>query len=172
MQFNVRGWNNIPIATVIIKFIDGRIVEFLHRCISACRFDQIVPNHYKRHITFKPLLSSLIQAIACLSPRTTSGDIPSRPSSSVLFSYLKLKYVPFDPPRQLRRRSASNIRRTANMEICPHSPGHGDCGHLLNLTSSHGPAALGRRNRQRGIVTEPPVPHSTLSGNPSGLRTV
>ena len=150
MQFNVRGWNNIPIATVIIKFIDGRIVEFLHRCISACRFDQIVPNHYKRHITFKPLLSALIQAIACLSPRTTSGDIPSRPSSSVLFSYLKLKYVPFDPPRQLRRRSASNIRRTAIMEICPHSPGHGDCGHLLNLTSSHGPAALGRRNELGG----------------------
>ena len=121
MQFNVRGWNNIPIATVIIKFIDGRIVKFLHRCISACRFDQIVPNRYKRHITFKPLLSALIQAIACLSLRTTGEDIPSRPSSSVLFSYLKLKYVPFDPPRQLRRRSASNIGRTAIMEIV-HTP--------------------------------------------------
>ena len=151
MQLNTWGWNNIFIATVIINFIEGRFVGFLHRCISACRFDQIVPNHYKRHITFKPLLSALIQAIACLSPRTTSGDIPSRPSSSVLFSYLKLKYVPFDPPRQLRRRSASNIPLIAIMEICPHSPGHEDCGHLLNLTTSHGSAALGRRNCQGGI---------------------
>ena len=151
MQLNVRGWNNILIATVIINFIEGRFVGFLHRYISACRFEEIVPNHYKRHITFKPLLSALIQAIACLSPRTTSGDIPSRPSSAVLFSYLKLKYVPFDPPRQLRRRSASNIRRTAIMEICAHSPGHGECAHLLNLTLSHGPAARGRRNCHLGV---------------------
>ena len=135
MQFNVWGWNNIPIATIIIKFIDGRIVEFLHRCISACRFDQIVPNHYKRHITFKPLLLALIQAIACLSPRTTSGDIPSRPSSSILFCYLKSKYVSFNPPRQLRRLCASNIPQTAIIETCAHFPGHRDSAHLLNLTS-------------------------------------
>ena len=151
MQLNVRGWNNIPIATVIINFIEGRFVEFLHRCSSACRFDRNVSDLYKRRIAFKPLSLALIRATARLSLRTTSGDIPSRPSSSVLFCYLKLKYVPFDPPRQLRRRSASNIPRTAIIEICPHSPGHGDCGHLLNLTSSHGPAALGRRNYQRGI---------------------
>ena len=151
MQFNVRGWNNIPIATVIIKFIDGRIVEFLHRCISALRFNENVPDLYKRRIAFKPLSLALIRAIACISLRTTGEDIPSRPSSSVLFSYLKLKYVPFDPPRQLRRRSASNIPLIAIMEICPHSPGHKDCGHLLNLTTSYSSAALGRCNCQRGI---------------------
>ena len=57
---NVRGWRNNLIAIVLIKFIDGRLVEFLHRCCSACRFDQIVSNLYERHIAFKPLFSALI----------------------------------------------------------------------------------------------------------------
>ena len=54
MQSNVRGWHNIPIATVLIKFIDGRFVKFLYRCYSAHRFDQIVSELYKRRIAFKP----------------------------------------------------------------------------------------------------------------------
>ena len=55
MQSNVRGWHNIPIATVLIKFIDGRFFDFLHRCYSARRFDQIVSDLYKRRIALKPL---------------------------------------------------------------------------------------------------------------------
>ena len=54
MQSNVWGWHNIPIATVLIKFIDGRFVKFLYRCYSAHRFDQIVSELYKRRIAFKP----------------------------------------------------------------------------------------------------------------------
>ena len=83
MQSNVWGWHNIPIATVLINFIDGRFVEFLHRCSSACRFDRNVSDLYKRRIAFKPLSLALIRATARLSPSTTRGVIPSRPSSSL-----------------------------------------------------------------------------------------
>ena len=57
---NVWGWRNNLIAIVLIKFIDGRFVAFLHRCCSACRFDQIVSDLYKRRIALKPLFSALI----------------------------------------------------------------------------------------------------------------
>ena len=83
MQSNVRGWHNIPIATVLIKFIDGRFVKFLHRCYSARRFNQNVSDLYKRRIAFKPLSLALIRATARLSPSPTRGVIPSRPSSSL-----------------------------------------------------------------------------------------
>ena len=60
MQSNVRGWHNIIIVTILIIFIHSRFVEFLHRCYSARRFDEIVSDLYKRRITFEPLFSALI----------------------------------------------------------------------------------------------------------------
>ena len=38
MQSNVWKWHNMLIATVLINFIDSRLVEFLHRCCSAWLF--------------------------------------------------------------------------------------------------------------------------------------
>ena len=90
MQSNVRGWHNIPIATVLIKFIDGRFVKFLYRCYSARRFDQIVSDLYKRRIAFKPLFLALIRCIVCPSPTTTRGAIPSRQFPC---PFLMLEYV-------------------------------------------------------------------------------
>ena len=120
MQLNVWGWNNIPIATVIIKFIDGRIVKFLHRCYSARRFNQNVSDLYKRRIAFKPLSLALIRATARLSPSTTRGVIPSRPSSSLIS---KVKYVflrlcsgfPLDSSSKLGHPAKNGI--TANSSV-------------------------------------------------------
>ena len=99
MQSNVRGWHNIPIATVLIKFIDGRFVKFLYRCYSARRFDQIVSDLYKRRIAFKPLFLALIRCIVCPSPTTTRGSIPSRPLLCPFQMFIYVIVCIFRPPR-------------------------------------------------------------------------
>ena len=147
MHSNVRGWHNILIATVLIIFIDDTFVEFLYRCLSACRFDQIGSDLYKRHIAFKPLFSALIRCIVCLSPTTTRGAVPSRLFPSL---YLMLMYVIFDLPGQFIPEIVGYTSRTAITGGCRKSPGHRDLRHPIDLTSPHRPAAIYGQNR---IVT-------------------
>ena len=147
MYFNVRGWHNILIGTVLIKFIDGRFVKFLHRCYSARRFNQIVSDLYKRRIALKPLFSALIWCIVCPSPTTTRGAIPSRQCPC---PFLMLMYVIFDLPGQFWPDIVSYTSRTAMIGGCRKSPGHRDLRHPIDLTSPHRPAAIYGQNR---IVT-------------------
>ena len=147
MQFNVWGWHNIPIATVLIKLIDGRFVKFLYCCYSARRFDQIVSDLYKRRIALKPLFPALIWCIVCPSSTTTRGAIPSRQCPC---RFLMLMYVIFDRPGQLCFDIVGYTSRTAVIGGCSKSPGHGDLLHPIDLTSPHCPTTIERHNR---IVT-------------------
>ena len=166
MHSNVRGWHNIPIATVLINFSDGRFVKFLHRCCSACRFDQIVSDLYKRRIAFKPLFLALIRCIVCPSPTTTRGAIPSRPFPCPFRMFIYVIVCIFRPPRAVGhgfRRPDRSDSQHRNMYPLPRA-WWVDTSHRFNVAPLSGDAIAAQPNSDQRAPTRNHLLWGRLNG--------
>ena len=84
---NAQKWCMTLAAPLYLPFVDGRSVNFLHRCFAACRFYWIAPDLYERRIAGKPLSLALLRAIACHFLSATRG--PTVPTSSTIVSNIQ-----------------------------------------------------------------------------------